>query len=1006
MTTIGDADIYIGADASGFRSSLDRTVSSIAKSASSTLANVSKMSNRELSQMFTSAGNTMQKVGGKMTNWVTKPILGATVAAGGLTAALGFKRLVGIDTARGQFKGLGYDAEKVMKQVDRGVTNTSLSMAEGASAAVAILATGNLPLKDLEGQIKRVANVSAAFGVEASQAGYLLNNVLTKNKVTYGDLSQMVRNQIPIISELAKHYGVTGDEIEAMANRGEISIEDFNKVLDNVAGKAALEYANTWSGVTKNIIANLGKIGAKVMEPTFELVKEEAKDLLKFLQSEDFSAWAEDMGQKVAEVSKRIIGAIRDMIDWWNQLSETQKSAFKTFGLIALAAGPAISVLGSVSKGIGTLIRIFPGLGTVIKGAAAGMSAGLAGAAGASSTLSGKLGLLARSAGGLAPAIAKVTGIVGLVIGVLVKAWKNSETFRNSVKHLGETFFELGKTVFEGVEKIWNALQPLFELGGDLFNDLAGIIGDVLGFAIEGLVAVLEVLIDLLEVGLTAAAEGLAVAVDWLVEVFKGGEDSAFSLSEAWESVKETFEAVYDWFTGTFLPTLSDGWNQILEAVQPVVEWFRAEFGPAFQEIGEVAKAIFDELVEAGQVFGEKFQELWTAVRELWDEVWLGIQETWDTFIKPFFDRLGEDFGQVWAEMQAWWDAHGETLIENIKIAWEVLKVVFQTIWEVIKVIFQTAWDVIKTIVTVALDIITGLIKTTTAIMRGDWSAAWEAIKGIFKSVWDGIVSLLESFGGLITGIVSALVNGVKGIWNATWNNIKRVFSSIWNSIVSAASGFANSVRNTFNNMMTFIGSIPGRILGFFGNMGSLLISSGRSLIDGFKQGIMSAFESVKNAVSNGLSAVRSLFPFSPAKEGPFSGRGWVSFSGESLGEEFMKSASKSIEKGRDQVAAQLGHMSDMFKATDAFENLALDGMKSATMTITPILGNSSDLRRSMDFGTRIRPLGASPTASAPTSNNNSRNITIEKGAIEVNGNDSKKTSLDVLDRIVEELGD
>lgn len=127
-----------------------------------------------------------------------------------LVGALGFKRLVGIDTARGQFKGLGHDADAVMKQVDAGVTNTALSMAEGASLAVGILATANLPLEQLEGQLKRVANVSAAYGVDASQAGYLLNNVLTKNKVTYGDLSQMVQNQIPIISMLADHYGVTG----------------------------------------------------------------------------------------------------------------------------------------------------------------------------------------------------------------------------------------------------------------------------------------------------------------------------------------------------------------------------------------------------------------------------------------------------------------------------------------------------------------------------------------------------------------------------------------------------------------------------------------------------------------------------------------------------------------------------------------------------------------------------------------------------------------------------
>ncbi|MEV7907617.1 hypothetical protein, partial [Streptomyces anulatus] len=41
------------------------------------------------------------------------------------------------------------------------------------------------------------------------------------------------------------------------------------------------------------------------------------------------------------------------------------------------------------------------------------------------------------------------------------------------------------------------------------------------------------------------------------------------------------------------------------------------------------------------------------------------------------------------------------------------------------------------------------------------------------------------------------------------------------------------------------------------------------------------------NAASDILGRIRDLFPFSPAKEGPFSGRGWTLFSGMSLAEGF-----------------------------------------------------------------------------------------------------------------------
>src|SRR5690625_7929741 len=98
-----------------------------------------------------------------------------------------------------------------MEDVDRGVTDTSLSMAEGAAIARSALATGNVEVgQELEDQIKRVANVSAAYGIEGEHAGYLLNNILTKNKAIWGDQSQLRQNQIPMCSKLLAHFGVTG----------------------------------------------------------------------------------------------------------------------------------------------------------------------------------------------------------------------------------------------------------------------------------------------------------------------------------------------------------------------------------------------------------------------------------------------------------------------------------------------------------------------------------------------------------------------------------------------------------------------------------------------------------------------------------------------------------------------------------------------------------------------------------------------------------------------------
>src|SRR5699024_469230 len=136
-------------------------------------------------------GGNIAGVGKSLTKKITLPALGAASAAAGIPLALGFKRLVGIDTARAQFEGLGFDADTVMAQVDKGVQNTALSMDQGAAIAVAALSTGGVKAGELSEQIKRVANVSAAYGVESEHAGYLLNSMLVKGKVQWGDLSQM-----------------------------------------------------------------------------------------------------------------------------------------------------------------------------------------------------------------------------------------------------------------------------------------------------------------------------------------------------------------------------------------------------------------------------------------------------------------------------------------------------------------------------------------------------------------------------------------------------------------------------------------------------------------------------------------------------------------------------------------------------------------------------------------------------------------------------------------------
>lgn len=100
---------------------------------------------------------------------------------------------------------------------------------------------------------------------------------------------------------------------------------------------------------------------------------------------------------------------------------------------------------------------------------------------------------------------------------------------------------------------------------------------------------------------------------------------------------------------------------------------------------------------------------------------------------------------------------------------------------------------------------------------------------------------------------------------------------------------FARTVQVKATEVVAWVQGIPARIVETLGNLGNLLVSSGKALMDGFLKGIQSMTKPIGDAVSGVLDWVSGFFPHSPAERGPFSGSGWtaVADGGASLMEQF-----------------------------------------------------------------------------------------------------------------------
>lgn len=628
-----------GIDVSGAGSAMGKSLGSgVSKSLSESVSGALN----NLGSSLQSAGSKISSVGSTLTKGITKPVVGAAGAVAGLVGTLGFKRLVGIDTARGQFKGLGLDADAVMKQVEKGVTDTSLSMAQGASVAVGVMATGAVPLEDLEAQIKRVANVSAAYPVDAAQAAYLLNNVLTKQKVTWGDLSQMQMNQIPIVSMLADHYGVAGDEVIRMAQDGKISIEDLNEAIDKTAGAAALEYANTWRGVTSNIMSNLGKIGAKIMEPTFEIVKEKAADLLEVLRSPEFSAWAERAGQAIAEFVGTAIEKIEELVNKWNELDDGTKEKLMAFAGAALAAGPALLGLGKAATIAGGALKV---LGAIIGMSPLGWIAIAIAAAAAglvyffTQTETGQE-IWSNAWGKIKDAAAAVKDwFVNDALPVLEEAW---ERIKEAASAAADWFNEHVVPVFESagelLSEIWPRVQEKFSEAWDKMQEIWDIVGQPL---IDAITAIFE-----------DAWNTMKTTVETALGVIKGIIDAATAALRGdwegvWEAIKDILSTVWDGITGVIESKLDLAKDLISAGLDLIRNWWNTTWDDVKAYLSETWESIKTTVsTKIGEVV-ELVKSLPGKARDALSNIGSTLLSAGRDLIQGFIDGIREKFETV-----------------------------------------------------------------------------------------------------------------------------------------------------------------------------------------------------------------------------------------------------------------------------------------------------------------------------------------------------------------------
>lgn len=229
------------------------------------------------------------------------------------------------------------------------------------------------------------------------------------------------------------------DDMQLSGVRQSNMLKSLALAADTMTG--AVDLSNkAWSENTA--LTNEASTRYETTESKLKMLKNQVVDM-----AIDFGGPFVDALKNGLEASKPLIQTLSDMAKKFNELSPAQQQHIMKWLAISAAAGPALSILGKLTTGLGSMFKVFgsvnSGIGKLV-GKLASMASGLTGvesaaggAAGAASNFGGAVGLLSNPLGLVVGGAAALAG--GLVVLANAKQHATEQAQKYGTTLSGET---------------------------------------------------------------------------------------------------------------------------------------------------------------------------------------------------------------------------------------------------------------------------------------------------------------------------------------------------------------------------------------------------------------------------------------------------------------------------------------------------------------------------------------------------------------------------------------
>lgn len=283
------------------------------------------------------------------------------------------------------------------------------------------------------------------------------------------------------------------------------------------------------------------------------------------------------------------------------------------------------------------------------------------------------------------------------------------------------------------------AIAPILVVVGTIITAIGGFVGAIgtIGTALAGLTATGTVMAGLGAVVSTALGTVLPIilAVVAAVGVFAA---AAYLAYESWSSNFGNIQGT----VSVFSSQVSEAFNGLLSVIQPAID-----------AVKEYALSGFMQITAWWATNGKEISQ---AAEQVFAAILRVVQSGLDA-VKSF------------------WQENGDWITEYTKIIWEA----------------------VKGAISGAMTVISGIIKTVTGVINGDWSRVWTGLKEIVGGALQAVVSVIGAGGALLAASARGALNGIFALagWvmSETYKIGQAVVQGIVNGIASGVGSIASA---------------------------------------------------------------------------------------------------------------------------------------------------------------------------------------------------------------------